>query len=107
MALEIIRQARRNDVSLRDQLAASRKELFDLCLQEGIMGTGQENRVHIAGGAGNLREQLIHILFYKIVRAGLVMLVVLHERYPERAGLLKDLYFREEFGDLDGIGIRQ
>ena len=78
MPLQIVRQALRNDLPLRDEGRAFGQEPGYLILQQRGVCTGKEGGID----ARRLLLQLVDILFDKIVGARLVVLVVLDQRYP-------------------------
>ncbi len=82
--------------------AGSNAAIFSF--KQRIMRTGQQYRVDIRRFCSC---KLIHVFFDKIIGPGLIMLIVLDQRHPQRASLLINAELGIKFCDLDRIGFRQ
>ena len=101
MAGKVIDQAGSYPLTLGKEGDRLGQEGANLGCQEGIMGTPQDKGIN----QGIRLQQVIEVFTHEIVGTRRVELVVLHQRYPHRAGLTRDLDMRKELSDLDGIGV--
>lgn len=100
MPLQVIFQALRHILALREERDACGHVFPDLVEQERIVRAAEDERVD----ARVFRKELVQVLLHEIIGAGRGVFVVLDERHPHRARLRLDVDMREHLRDFQWIG---
>ena len=100
MPLQVIFQALRHILALREERDACGHVFPDLVEQERIVRAAEDERVD----ARVFRKELVQVLLHEIIGAGRGIFVVLDERHPHRASLRLDVDMREHLRDFQWIG---
>ena len=99
MPLQVIFQALRHILALREERDACGHVFPDLVEQERIVRAAEDERVD----ARVFRKELVQVLLHEIIGAGRGIFVVLDERYPHWARLRLDVDMREHLRDFQLI----